>query len=174
MKYELVECERYVKASQIKSLIDEFTANGEFCNALWRAYDIGVDEWYKERKNEADHHETVLGFLVESCLIGVARITPHPNHDANGKIGYYIRPSYRRLGYGTILLHLLEDFCLTNKIYKPTAVCSETNLNSIRTLRNAGWLETGNVHNWKSEKGIRKALEFRPRRLCDVSEKRRD
>ncbi len=173
MKYELVECES-VSASKIKSLMDEFTANGEFCNALWRAYEIGVLKWQLERTTEAEHHELVLGFLVDACLIGVARITPHPNHDANGKIGYYIRPSYRHLGYGTILLHLIEDFCLTNVIYQPTAVCSVDNLTSIRTLHNAGWSETGIEYVWKSEKGPRKALEFRPRRLCGVSEKRRD
>ncbi len=165
MKYELVECEA-IDAAKIRSIMAEFTVNGEFCNALWRAYEIGVDDWQMERREEANHHELVLGFLVEQNLIGIARITPHPNHEANGRIGYYIRPSYRRLGYGTILLHLIEDFCLTNVIFQPTAVCAADNSTSIRTLHNAGWRETGKEYIWKAEDQDRKALEFRPKRLC--------
>lgn len=173
MKYELVECES-IDAAKIKSIMAEFTVHGEFCNALWRAYEIGVDAWQLERINEERHHELVLGFLVEQCLVGIARITPHPNHEANGRVGYYIRPSYRRLGYGTILLHLIEDFCLSHVIYLPTAVCSADNHTSIRTLHNAGWRETGKEYIWTTENRSRKALEFRPQRLCGVSEKRRD
>ena len=173
MKYELVPCEE-IEAAKIKSIMAEFDVSGEFCNALWRAYEIGVDAWQAERISEESHHEVVVGFLVQECLVGVARITPHPNHKENGKIGYYIRPSYRRLGYGTILLHLIEDFCLSNVIYQPTAVCSADNLTSIHTLRNAGWRETGTEYVWKTENTSRKALEFRPQRLCGVSEKRRD
>ena len=173
MKYELVECE-CIDDYKIKSLMDEFEANGEFCNALWRAYEIGVVNWQIERIDEAHHHEYVLGFMVDTCLVGVTRITPNPNHLANGRIGYYIRPSYRNLGYGTILLHLIEDYCIVNKIYLPTAVCSLENWQSIRTLKNAGWFPTGKAYQWSSEKEPRKALEFRPQRLVCVSEKRRD
>ena len=173
MKYELVECES-IDAAKIKSIMDEFAVHGEFCNALWRAHEIGVRAWQLERINEVLHHEHVLGFLIEQCLVGITRITPRPNHKANGMVGYYIRPSYRRLGYGTILLHLIEDFCLSNMIYLPTAVCSVDNQISIHTLHNAGWRETGKEYIWTTENRSRKALEFRPQRLYGASEKRRD
>ncbi len=174
MKYELVECE-CIDTGKIQSMMDEFSAHGEFCNALWRAYEIGVLNWQTERIDERTHHELVLGFMVDQCLIGVARITPHPNHIANGRIGYYIRPSYRSLGYGTVLLHLIEDFCIANEIFLPTAVCEVDNWRSIRTLRHAGWYRTGKMYNWISgDDEPRKALEFRPKRLVSVSEKRRD
>lgn len=168
MKYELVECE-CIETGKIQSMMDEFSANGEFCNALWRAYEIGVLNWQTERIDEIKHHEYVLGFMVDTCMIGVTRITPNPNHESNGKIGYYIRPSYRHLGYGTILLHLIEDFCLTNEIYLPTAVCSVGNIQSIKTLGNAGWYATGKEYDWVSENTIRKALEFRPKRLVGIT-----
>lgn len=173
MIYELVGCE-CIETEKIQSLMDEFSAKGEFCNALWRAYEIGVAPWQMERIEEGDHHEFVLGFLVATDLIGITRITPQPNHRENGKIGYYIRPSYRGNGYGTILLHLVEDFCLLNGIYSPTAVCSTDNLISIKTLQSAGWMSTGKSYDWITEKTPRKALEFRPRRCVGVSEKRRD
>lgn len=173
MKYELVECE-CIETGKIQSMMDEFNAHGEFCNALWRAYEIGVLDWQTERIDEKHHHEFVLGFMVDSCLIGVTRITPHPNHKENGRVGYYIRPSYRKLGYGTILLHLIEDYCLSNTIYLPTAVCDIDNWQSIRTLMNAGWYQTGKVYYWTSEKAPRKALEFRPKRLVGSDDRGRD
>lgn len=175
MKYELTDCTA-VRPADIEELMAEFEASGEFCNALWRAYEIGAAAWVDEMAaDEASgkRHEYVLGFYVGGVLAGVARITPHPHHEANGNVGYYIRPSFRGLRYGPVLLHMIEDFCIENCIEEAYAVTAIKNTASMKTLAVAGWTPTGRAFVWKSQFNTRNALEYRPVRLSDLHWKRR-
>lgn len=169
MKYELIDCAT-VRPDDLVELISEFQANGEFCNALWRANEIGAIAWLKELNNDdgTERHEYVLGFFVGDTLAGVARVTPHPNHEANGTVGYYLRPSFRGERYGPVLLHMIEDYCIENRIKNVVAVTDVTNKASVRTLTLANWIPTGRTFVWVSEDNARNALEFRPSRLRTI------
>lgn len=173
MKYELAECTA-VRPTDIEELMAEFEASGEFCNALWRAGEIGAAAWIDEMKTEeaeGSRHEFVLGFFVGDMMAGVARVTPHPSHEANGNVGYYLRPSFRGARYGPVLLHLIEDFCMEKGIEDVNAVTSVMNTASMKTLAVAGWTPTGRAFVWRSEYNTRNALEFRPVRLSSYRER---
>lgn len=174
MKYELTDCTA-VRPADIEELMAEFEASGEFCNALWRASEIGAMAWIDEMKAEeaeGTRHEYVLGFFVGDTMAGVARVTPHPKHEANGNVGYYLRPSFRGARYGPVLLHMIEDFCIENSIEDANAVTAVRNKASMKTLAVAGWTPTGRAFVWRSAYNTRNALEFRPARLSDLHERR--
>ena len=57
---------------------------------------------------------------------------------AGGHIGYEIRPSKRRHGYGTILLRMgLEKAC-ERGLYRVLLTCDETNIGSRKVIENNG------------------------------------
>ena len=170
VEYRLVDC-RCANPEDIKDVIAEFETNGEFCNALWRAYEIGVDQWLVEL--ETDSHEFVLAFYVGTELVGVARVTPKPNHEANGNVGYYIRPSCRGMRYGHVLLHMIVDFCKANNVQDVFAVTSVKNVASMKTLASAGWAPTGRAFKWKSKYGTRNAIEYSPESMTSACQKMR-
>ena len=57
---------------------------------------------------------------------------------AGGHIGYEIRPSKRRHGYGTILLHMGLELARERGIHRVLLTCDETNLGSRKVIENNG------------------------------------
>lgn len=162
MKYEIKSCVD-VDPDVLKDFMYEFEEHGEFCNAMWRAYEVGVPKWQVETNAHVfSDKERCVAFLIDGALAGVARITPKPRHIENGKIGYYLRPSFRKKKYAPVFLRLIEDFCAARNINSPTAVTDIKNTSSIQALRCAGWVETGNRYLWTSEERDRIAVEFAP------------
>lgn len=53
-----------------------------------------------------------------------------------GNIGYLIRPSERKKGYGTLLLKLLLDECKKFGINKVLVTCREENIGSAKVIEN--------------------------------------
>lgn len=159
MKYELVPCD-LLAAKHIEAFLDEFTAAGEYCNAMWKAHEIGVAAWKKEVAKDVNPSEHILAFLVDTKLVGVVRVTPNPNHVENGKIGFYIRPSKRKQKYAPSMIRLAEDFCLANGIDNITAVADVRNVASAKAMFAAGWTRSGKQYVWTSG---RSAIEFQPK-----------
>jgi len=166
MRYELIDCGE-VSQSTIEDFLAEFETNGEFCNALWKAHKLGVPEMLKDIKltDASERHEDVLAFFVGDMMVGAARVTPHPNHFENGNIGYYIRPSCRGHRYGSVLLHLIEDYCKEKNISSIVAMVELGNRASEKSFMYAGWKFTGRVYDWEHRSSPRKALEFCPKHL---------
>ncbi len=158
MTYDLVNCS-LVPAEEWEAMIAEFSERGEFCNAIWRAYDVGVRGWLKEAEEFCIGKERQLAFRVDGNLVGVARVTPAPRNEANGKVGYYIRPSKRGRLYAPVLLRLIEDYCKAWRVENITAVTDAENTASIRSLTAARWLLTGRSFPWNDG---RLGLEFMP------------
>ena len=61
---------------------------------------------------------------------------------AGGHIGYEIRPSKRRYGYGTVLLHMGLEKARERGLHRVLLTCDETNLASRKIIeKNGGQLE---------------------------------
>lgn len=159
MKYELTPC-YLLSAKHIEEFLDEFKVAGEYCNAMWRAYEIGVSAWKKELSTEIAPSEYILAFLVDMEFVGVVRVTPNPNHIENGKVGFYIRPSKRKHKYAPSMLRLVEDFCFANGIENVTAVADSGNVASAKAMYAAGWTRSGKQYIWTYG---RSAIEFQPK-----------
>jgi predicted acetyltransferase len=57
---------------------------------------------------------------------------------AGGHIGYEIRPSKRRHGYGTILLRMGLEKARERGLYRVLLTCDETNIGSRKVIENNG------------------------------------
>lgn len=136
----------------------EFLRCGETENVLWELSEIGVCEYYERQK--ADGRNRRFGFFMNGALIGMARVSSRVNHEANGKIGYSIRPSMRGKGYAPILLRLVAEYCRLNGIAPVTACADVKNQASLKALHRAGFRETGRVFDWKPNPSPRKAVEL--------------
>jgi len=158
MRYELRLAWR-VYPGIIQDFFDEFVRTGEYCNVLWHLYDVGVEQWVKDV--ETDQKTFHLCFMVNERMVGVARVTPNPNHIENGKVGYAIRPTCRGNLYAPTMIRLIEDYCKMIGLDDVTACVYPGNTKSLMAFERAGWKETGNIHKWT---GNRLAIEFSPKR----------
>ncbi len=80
-------------------------------------------------------------------LIGIANIRPtsDPVTRSSGHIGYHVRPSMRRRGYGRELLLAATSLCREHGI-ECSLVCIEAeNEASIRTALSAGYVPDGEI-----------------------------
>ena len=148
-----------VNESEIMSVLNEAEYHGEFVHPLWRLIEIGVDEWKKDWYEDTDNAETLLAFYVADRLVGVARVTGMPHHQANGKVGFYIRPSERKKKYAPSMIRMLEDWCAVHGIEDITAVVDVRNTASMKALYSAGWQRSGKEFRWN---GNRNAVELKP------------
>lgn len=158
IRYEL-RLPHEINPDDVLDYLREFEDNGEFCNVLWRLYEVGIDEWMREAMT--DKATYIVGFYDHNVLVGMGRITPHPRHVENGNVGYAIRPSLRGKRYAAIMLIVIEDFCRRNSIDDIKACINSTNEKSMRAFEKVGWIPTGSTYVWS---GNRAAIEYSPKR----------
>ena len=87
----------------------------------------------------------------------MVRISSRINHEANGKVGYSIRPSRRKRLYAPTLLRLVEEYCCLNGITPVTACVDVRNEASLKAFRLAGFVPTGREFDWTYQ---RRAVEL--------------
>ena len=97
-------------------------------------------------------------YLAYDCgkLIGIvsARITDDSFVTTYaGHIGYHVRPSCRRRGYGKLLLNFAADLCRSRGIAVPVVCADPQNLPSQRTALSCGFVPAGEV-NFRGERRI--------------------
>ena len=73
-----------------------------------------------------------------------------------GHIGYLIRPSERKKGYGTVLLGLALEKCKLLKIDKVLVTCREDNIGSARVILNNGGVYENSMKNLDDSKMYRR------------------
>lgn len=75
-------------------------------------------------------------------LVGIIEFRHHIEHPVlgvwGGHIGYCIRPSERRKGYGKEMLRLMLKYCKAYGLDRVMITCSETNTASERTILSNG------------------------------------
>lgn len=158
----MMPCEE-LKSADIRNYFDEFTEAGEECNVLWALAQMSVDEWVENIKK--DRHTIYAAFIVKGKVAGIGRITPHPNHIANGMIGYAIRPSEREKGLAVEMVKRLAEYSTICGIEAPTACVDENNTKSLHVMAEAGFLPTGKTYQWTPNPYPRTAIELRFERL---------
>ena len=88
---------------------------------------------------------TVYFAIVDGKIIGSIAVRNYLNDSllkSGGHIGYGIRPSERRKGYGTVMLSLALEKCRECGIEKVLVTCDKNNIASAKTaMRNGGVLE---------------------------------
>lgn len=147
-----------LEPEKVDKFIREYNKDGETCYVLYRLKE-GDGAVFKDRIR-FDHSTEYLGYLVDDELVGVARITNHPN-PANGNFGYCIHPKHRGKGYAKAVVREAIKFARTNSMNEFTAVVHTKNSKSIHILVEAGFKPTGVVYDWIPEPEPRKAIEFR-------------
>ena len=96
--------------------------------------------------------------LEERRILGCSRLrhrlTPELEREG-GHIGYDIRPSARRKGYGTLLLQLTLERAWAMGIERVRVTCDADNTASVRVIEKNGGLLDGEVVSARSGKMIR-------------------
>ena len=73
-----------------------------------------------------------------------------------GHIGYLIRPSERKKGYGSLMLKLTLDECSRLGINKVLVTCRETNKGSAKVIENNGGIYENSLKNTDDDKLYRR------------------
>ncbi len=147
-----------VSMAETEDYWNEFIAHGEKENVLWELENMNVELYYQLQK--ADKRNERFGFFINWKLVGTLRISSAINYEANGKIGYSIRPTQRGKGYSILLLQMAAKYCKRKAIENVTACVDIRNIASIRALRSSGFVETGRYFDWLPNPLPRKAIEF--------------
>jgi len=138
--------------SAILAAVPEMHAIGEW-NVTPDAFAARFDDMLREiaaAKDPATAPPGVLPFedywlMDEDVWIGLLTLRPQINEQylhSGGHIGYVIRPSKRRSGYGTAILRLGLEKARTRGLQRVLLTCDETNLGSRKIIEaNGGQLE---------------------------------
>lgn len=97
-------------------------------------------------------------YLAYDCGILIGIVSTRITDDSfvttyAGHIGYHVRPSCRRKGYGKLLLNFAADVCRRNGIAVPVVCTDPENLPSQRTALSCGFVPAGEV-NFRGERRI--------------------
>lgn len=147
-----------VSMSETEGYWNEFITHGEKENVLWELESMDVKSYYQLQK--ADERNRRFGFFIDWKMVGVLRVSSAINYEANGKIGYSIRPTQRGKRYSIFLLRMAIEYCKRKAIENVTACVDVRNIVSIHALRSSGFIETGRYFNWLPDPLPRKAIEF--------------
>jgi len=102
------------------------------------------EEWLGEI-DEAQHIEipSMIFFAIRKSdrkIIGTINVR-HPYEgyvQIHGHIGYGIRPSERRKGYGTAMLQLALAYCKEINLDRVLLTCDKSNIASVKTITKCG------------------------------------
>ena len=147
-----------VSMSETEDYWNEFIAHGEKEKVLWGFESMDVESYYRLQK--ADERNRRFGFFIDRKMVGMLRVSSAVNYEANGKIGYSIRPTQRGKRYSILLLRMAVEYCHQNAIENVTACVDVRNIASIHALRSSGLVETGRCFDWLPNPLPRKAMEF--------------
>lgn len=147
-----------VSMGETEDYWNEFIAHGEKENVLWELENMDVELYYRLQK--ADERNKRFGFFIDQKMVGMLRVSSAINYEANGKIGYSIRPTQRGKRYSILLLQMAAEYCNRKDIENVTACVDVRNTASIHALRSSGFVETGRYFDWRPNPLPRKAMEF--------------
>lgn len=141
---------------QAKEMIEEAKKYDDNNPDIWAGYSSmqkyeNYEEWLQKLENDLDFENIKLGrvpastyFLlrkIDNKILGVINIRYELNEyleNYGGHIGYSIRPTERRKGYGHKQLILGLEKCLEIPINKVLVTCRESNKGSARVIESCG------------------------------------
>ena len=98
------------------------------------------DKWLEKINNELNHTIfSIIFFAIRKSdmkIVGTINIRyPYLDYvQIHGHIGYSIRPSERRKGYGTEMLKLALEYCRTAGLNNVLLTCDKSNIASAKTI----------------------------------------
>lgn len=153
---------------QLKEFREEFIQNGDSmdgCGPL-RKYDnleeyISAVESFKSRETLPEGKVVTTQFVYvrksDNRVVGMIQVRHYFNEYVakfGGNIGYSVRPSERRKGYATRMLHDILPFCKSIGLDKVLVNCIEGNEGSKRTILNNGGVYESTVYEQDKDRRI--------------------
>jgi predicted acetyltransferase len=143
--------------SEFYAMVEEFKAEGSSVINGIGSIDI---ENFKESINQAKNHAKGIGLPVgwvpastywlicQGRIVGTCNLRHELNdflREFGGHIGYSVRPSERRKGFGTQMLRLLLEKVKELGIDRLLVTCDDTNIASAGVIENNGGKLTNKV-----------------------------
>ena len=138
-----------VSFQQIEDYKNEFILNNETIHGAAKLTELSTNEWVKFVENTKYKETVTPGFvtahtffaLVNDRIVGII----NGRHELNdyllnfgGHIGYSVRKSERRKGYGKNMLNYTSQFLFSLDLEKILITCDKNNIASRRTIESCG------------------------------------
>jgi len=137
-------------AEQLMDFLDDFAAAGEpYRGDYWQQAHDDFPAFVRKIRNNSEGKDLVPGHVPETMYVLVRGQTIlggiHLRHrltrslrDLGGHIGYAVRPSHRRKGYGTEMLRLVLAEARGRGLRRVMVTCDADNVASARVIENNG------------------------------------
>ena len=138
-----------VTFEQILDYKEEFVLNNEIIHGAANMTDLSIPEWVQFTENTKNKESVTPGFVTahtffaldNNKIVGII----NGRHELNdyllnfgGHIGYSVRKSERRKGYGKKMLNYISEFLFSLGLDKILITCDKKNIASKRTIESCG------------------------------------
>lgn len=105
-------------------------------------------------------HSLCFWFLdIQNNIVGTSRLRPKLNErflNIGGNIGYDVSPTFRKKGYGTIILKQTLEQAVKIGLDKVLVTCDDDNIGSYKVIENNGGILENKVIDKKTGKIVRR------------------
>ena len=139
-----------VSFQQIEDYKNEFILNNETIHGAAKLTELSTNEWVKFVENTKYKETVTPGFVTAHTFLAVNDTDKivgviNARHELNdyllnfgGHIGYSVRKSERRKGYGKKMLSYIYEFLFSLGLEKVLITCDKMNIASKRTIESCG------------------------------------
>ena len=138
-----------VSFQQIEDYKNEFILNNETIHGAAKLTELSTNEWVKFVENTKYKETVTPGFVTAHTffaldndkIVGIINARHELNDyllNFGGHIGYSVRKSERRKGYGKKMLNYISEFLFSLGVEKVLITCDKQNIASKRTIESCG------------------------------------
>ena len=138
-----------VTFEQILDYKEEFVLNNEIIQGAANMTALSIPEWIKFVENTKYKETVTPGFVTahtffaldDNKIVGIINARHELNDyllNFGGHIGYSVRKSERRKGYGKNMLNYTSQFLFSLGLEKILITCDKNNIASRRTIESCG------------------------------------
>ena len=138
-----------VLLQQIEDYKNEFIINNEIIQGAANMTDLPISEWVQFIENTKYKETVTPGFVTAHTffaldndkIVGIINARHELNDyllNFGGHIGYSVRKSERRKGYGKKMLNYASEFLFSLGLEKILITCDKNNIASKRTIESCG------------------------------------
>ena len=138
-----------VTFEQILDYKEEFVLNNEIIHGAANMTDLSIPEWVEFTENTKKKESLTPGFVTahtffaldNNKIVGIINARHELNDyllNFGGHIGYSVRKSERRKGYGKKMLNYTSEFLFSLGLEKILITCDKNNIASKRTIESCG------------------------------------
>ena len=138
-----------VSLQQIEDYKNEFITNNEIIQGAANMTDLSISEWVQFVENTKYKETVTPGFVTahtffaldKDKIVGIINARHELNDyllNFGGHIGYSVRKSVRRKGYGKKMLNYASEFLFSLGLEKILITCDKNNIASKCTIESCG------------------------------------